>query len=214
MASVIPLAMVAGLDILVTQTDVIMIGIFRTAEEVGVYRVAVQGAMLATIGVSAMNMIMAPYISKFASSNDSIKMENIAKQSARVSFFIALSATLVFSFFGKQLISLIFGEVYTDAYLPLLFLAIAQTIHAGVGAGGIILNMNGYERSTLIILSAAALINVVLNFIMIPIWGGIGAALATAIAIVFRKIITWYMVYIRLKIDSSILGLNFSSKHH
>lgn len=214
MASVVPLAMIGGLDILVTQTDVIMIGIFRTAEEVGVYRVAAQGAMLAAIGISATNMVMAPYISKLAYSNDIIGLEHLAKQSARVSFLIAFSATLVFAVFGKKIISLVFGEVYIDAYLPLLLLAIAQSINAGVGAGGVILNMNGYEKSTLIILSAASLINIILNFIMIPTWGGIGAASATGVAIVFRKIITWYMVYIRLKIDSSILGLNFSSKRN
>lgn len=213
-SSVIPLAMIGGLDILVTQTDVIMLGSFRTAEEVGVYRVAAQGAMLAAIGISGTNMVIAPYISKFAHSNDIINLENLAKQSARASFVVAFSATLVFALFGKVIIALVFGESYVSAYVPLILLALGQSIHAGLGAGGVILNMNGYEKSTLIILSFAAVINVILNFIMIPIWGGIGAASATVIAIVFRKIVTWYMVYTRLRIDSSILGLKLSSNHH
>lgn len=211
--SVIPLAMIAGLDIVVTQTDIIMLGFLSTATEVGVYRVAVQGAMLVTIGISATNMVMAPYLSKFSANYDMVKMKSIATQSARISFFIAFFSTLFFGFFGKELITLVFGESYITAYLPLFILAISQSINAGVGAGGVILNMNGYEKSTMFILFISALINVILNFIFIPLWGIVGAALATAIAIIIRKIITWYMVYFKLNIDSSIVGVSFRNKY-
>lgn len=210
MASVIPLAMVAGLDILVTETDIVMLGIFRTAEEVGIYRVAMQGGLLAAIGVSATSMIIAPYISKFAYSKDIISLEKLAKQSARLAFLIAFSATVVFAIFGEFLLSVVFGDAYLGAYWPLLFLAAGQTVHAGMGAGGVILNMNGYEKGTLIILAAAAACNVILNFIMIPMWGVVGAAIATLISVIFRKIITWLMVYKIIGIDSSILGYRFN----
>lgn len=209
-ASVIPLAMVAGLDILVTETDIVMLGIFRTAEEVGIYRVAMQGGLAAAIGINAANMIIAPHISKFAYSQDIISLEKLAKQSARLAFLIAFSATVVFAIFGEFLLSVVFGEAYLEAYWPLLFLAAGQIVHAGMGAGGIILNMNGYEKGTLIILAAAAICNVILNFIMIPLWGVIGAAVATLISVVFRKIITWLMVYKIIGIDSSMLGFKLN----
>lgn len=209
-ASVIPLAMVAGLDILVTETDIVMLGIFRTAEEVGIYRVAMQGGLLAAIGISATNMIIAPYISKFAYSKDIISLEKLAKQSARLAFLIAFSATVVFAIFGEFLLSVVFGEAYLEAYWPLLFLAAGQIVHAGMGAGGSILNMSGYEKGTLITLVLAAICNVALNWIFIPIWGIYGAALATFLSIVFRKIVLWILVYIYLKIDSSAIGLTLS----
>lgn len=212
MASVIPLAMVAGLDILVTETDIVMLGIFRTAEEVGIYRVAMQGGLLAAIGVSATNMIIAPYISKFAYSKDIISLEKLAKQSARLAFLIAFSATVVFAIFGEFLLSVVFGDAYLGAYWPLLFLAAGQAVHAGMGAGGSILNMSGYEKGTLITLILAATCNVILNWIFIPIWGIYGAAIATFLSIVFRKIVLWILVYKYLRIDSSAIGLSLS-KH-
>src|SRR5690554_144419 len=210
LSSVVPLAMLSGLDILVTETDIVMLGIFRTAEEVGIYRVALQGALLTTIGITAANMVSAPYFSKFTFNSDKKNLENLAKQSARLAFFLALPTSLLFLIFGKELILLVFGPAYVSAYLPLLILAIGQTIHAAGGAGGLILNMNGYEKSTLLILALAACLNVILNFIMIPYWGISGAATATTIAIIFRKIIAWYMVYARLGIDSSIVGYKFN----
>lgn len=212
-ASVIPLAMIGGLDILVTQTDVIMLGFFRTAEEVGIYRVAAQGAMLAAIGLSATNMVIAPYISKFAHSNDIVSLENLAKHSARASFFVAFSATAVFALFGKEIISLVFGESYISAYIPLTLLALGQSIHAGLGAGGSILNMSGYEKGSLVTLVLASLCNVILNWLFIPLWGMLGAASATLVSIVFRKIVLWILVYKFLKIDSSALGLSLSKNH-
>lgn len=212
MGSVIPLAMVAGLDILVTETDIIMLGVFRTAEEVGIYRVAMQGGLLAAIGVSAANMVIAPYFSKFATNEDIRSLEKLACQSARFAFFIAILATLLFGVFGRQIIDFVFGEEYLDAYWPLLLLAIGQATHAGMGAGGSILNMSGHEKGTLITLMLAAICNVILNWFFIPVWGIYGAASATLLSIIFRKLVLWVLVYKYLKIDSSAIGMSLS-KH-
>jgi len=91
-------------------------------------------------------------------------------------------------------------------------LALGQVFHAGLGQGGTLLNMCGHEKGTLITLILSALLNVVLNFIFIPLWGMHGAATATLISVLFRKIVIWTMVYIIYGIDSSALALQLRSK--
>jgi len=208
--SVVPLAMISGLEIFITQTDIIMLGWFGNLEEVGIYRISLQGAQLAALGIVVTNMITMPYMSRFSHNNDLIKLAEVAKNSARVAFLIAFTTTITFFLFGEFFIIVVFGDDYLNAYYPLLLLSIGQTIHAGIGAGGTVLNMSGYEKGTLITLVFSGFLNVVLNYLFIPLWGMEGAAIATLIAIFFRKVIIWFMVISKLKVDTSILGMKFS----
>lgn len=207
--SIVPLAMISGLEIFITQTDIIMLGWFNSLEEVGIYRISLQGAQLAALGIAVTNMITMPYMSRFSHNNDFIRLEEVAKNSARVAFLIAFFATIIFIFFGKFFITVVFGDAYLNAYYPLLLLSIGQTFHAGIGAGGTVLNMSGYEKGTLVTLIFSGFLNVVLNYFFIPLWGMEGAAIATLIAILFRKIVIWFMVISKLKIDTSIFGMKF-----
>ncbi|WP_180079883.1 MULTISPECIES: flippase [unclassified Acinetobacter] len=202
--SVMPLAMISGLDILVVETATIMLGSFRSVAEVGIYKIAVQGAMLVIVGVTAMNTIIAPHISKYSAESNIESTFHIARKSARFSSIIALIGFCFFLFFGKKLIVLIFGQAYEAAYLPLLWLSAGQLVHAIIGPGGIILTMSGYEKATLYTLLLAAICNICLNALLIPHYGINGAAIATFLSIFLRKIVVWYMVYTRFKMSSAI----------
>lgn len=207
--SVIPLAMVAGLDILIHETDIIMLGLLGTKEEVGFYRIAVQGASLITIGTAMIQMVVTPYLSRFYYQNDFEQLRKIITLSARGAFLVVIPVALTFIFFGEWIIRLVFGEVYAVSYIPLLILIIAQLIHVGVGLGGPILNMCGYEKGTLYAQVFAVVTNIVLNYIFVPIWGMEGAAWATFCAVFIRKIAVWIMVFKYLSIDTSIIGIKF-----
>lgn len=207
--SMISFAALSGLAVLVTQTDIIMLGILKESTDVGIYKVATQGATLAGLGIVAANMVGMPYMSRFSSNKDFENLKKITKNIARASLILAVVITLIFGIFGESLILLVFGKDYIVAYIPLFLLAIGQVLHAGFGPGGTLLNMCGHERGTLITLIISALINVALNFLFIPLWGVYGAALATLISILFRKITIWIMVYFIFGIDSSVLGLKF-----
>lgn len=207
--SIIPFAVLSGLAVIVTQTDIVMLGILKSSTDVGIYKVATQGAALAGLGIVAVNMVTMPYMSRFSISNNIGGIARLAQKSARVSFLIALVVTSVFGLFGGKIITMVFGASYISSYWPLLLLAIGQVFHSGLGPGGTILNMCGHENGTLITLILSALLNIILNFLFIPVWGFNGAAAATLISIVFRKVIIWIVVYFTFRIDSSAFGLTF-----
>lgn len=210
--SAIPFALLAGLAVVVTQTDIIMLGLLGSATDVGVYKIAMQGAELAALGIVTANMIAMPYMSRFSSSDDKFGLVKITHKSARVSFLIAIGVLIIFIGFGDELILFALGEDYINAYSPLLLLTLGQVIHAGFGPGGTVLNMCGYEKATLITLILSAALNVMLNSLLIPPWGLNGAATATLAAVLFRKITIWIMVYRTLGFDSSAVGFSFNKK--
>jgi O-antigen/teichoic acid export membrane protein len=118
-----------------------------------------------------------------------------------------LPVALVFLFFGKTLLNLVFGPEFIPAYEPLAILTVGQLINSATGSVGFLLMMTGYEQDTARGMAIAAVSNIVLNLVLVPLWGTKGAALASAITLVIWNVLLWLAVRRRLKINS--MAFNF-----
>lgn len=205
--SIIPFSFMEGVNVINTQTDIVMLGILGSAIDVGLYRVASQGALITTVGLTAVAMAAMPFFARFYAKGDLLQLSKVAVMSARVSMILALPLSLVFIFYGDRVLSIMFGQEFAKGYLILIVLTIVQLINAMFGTSGRILNMTGYEQDTLKGMLIATLSNIVLNAIFIPIYGALGAAWATGVSILIRNIVLWFMVYNRLGIDTSLFGI-------
>lgn len=205
--SALPLALIAGMQLINQQTDVLMLGIFGTAEDVGIYRVALQGATLVSFGLTAVGMVTWPYYARLHEKRDMVAFQQVATLSARAMLALALPVALMFILFGEWLLEFTFGSAYIEAYYPLVILACANVINAGFGTVGPLLNMTGHERITARGITIAAGLNVVLNAALIPPFGMMGAAGATALTLLLWNFILWISVRRVLRIDSSAVGM-------
>lgn len=205
--SIIPFSLMEGVSVINTQTDIIMLGLLGSVVDISLYRVASQGALITTVGLTAVAMAAMPFFARFYAQGDLIKLSKAAVISARVSMILAIPLSLVFIFYGDTVLSLLFGSEYVNGYPVLIILTVVQLINAMFGTSGRILNMTGYEQDTLKGMIIATVFNIALNAILIPLYGVEGAAWATGISILIRNIILWFMVYSRLGIDTSLFGL-------
>jgi len=72
----------------------------------------------------------------------------------------------------------IFGEDYTNGNLALIILAFGSLIKVGTGMGGIIIDMTGYTKLKLMNSILRLIMFIVLDLLLIPKWGLVGAAAA------------------------------------
>lgn len=205
--SIIPLSLLEGVLIINSQTDLLMLGMLGSETEVALYRIAFQGAALATIGLTAVASMAMPYMARYHTQNRVDKLAYLSVMSARSSMLLALPVLLLFIFFGKEILLAFFGESFIDGYIILLILTSSQFINAFFGASGRVLNMAGLEKTSLKTMVLATIINIILNAALIPFYGAAGAALATGASIIIRNIILWSVVYKYFGIDSTALGL-------
>ena len=199
-----PLALTAGMQQININTDIIMLGFFVPAEEVGIYRVAVQGGLLVVFGLSVVSMFVSPYFARLHVQGDHERLQRLVTIGARAAFFAALPTFLVFAFLGDVIIRFLFGAAYVNAYIPLLILSFGQLINALFGNVALLLNMTGHERDTLRGMAIAAGSNIALNILLIPLFGLNGAAFATALTLLIWNLILWRSVQKRLNINSVI----------
>jgi len=211
-SSVMPLAFISGMGIINTQTDLIMLGFIMTPSDVGIYRVAVQGATFVSFGLSAIAMVAMPYYAQFHAKGEKARLQRLATISARAMLAVAIPTAILFFIWGEPILRLVFGEEYVSAYSALVILSIANIFHAGFGILGPLLNMAGYEKVTAKGIAFAALCNVVLNFIFIPIYGVVGAALATGASLIVWNVVLWWAVIKNIGIDPSALNMTLGKR--
>ena len=127
-------------------------------------------------------MVVAPYAARLNAQGDQQKLQKLVRRTAQSAVAFALPVVVLLAVAGDRLLITLFGSEFAGAYWPLLILALGQLANAGFGATGMLLNMTGFERDVTRVVAIAAGLNVVLNLALIPIFGVIGAAIATSVS--------------------------------
>ena len=203
----LPLALVSGLQLFNSYADILLLGMMRTDVEVGVYRVVVQMSNLVMFGLGAVNLVLQPHFARLYAQGDQARLQQLVTTSARVILALALPPVLLLMFAGGPLMGWLFGSAYVIGAIALSILAVGQLCNAAVGSVGALLNMTGHEQDTLRGVACAAVVNVVLNLVLIPLYGMAGAAVATAVSLGVWNLILWKFVWKRLGIESTVLVL-------
>lgn len=203
--STVPFGLIAAIQLINGRTDILMLGFFREDAEVGIYRVASQMALLIIFGLRAINAIQGPHIAHLYATGDIERLQKMITRSSQAILATSIPFVLVFVVLGQFLIRTLFGEAFVGAYVPLVILCAGQLVNASLGSVASLLNMTGHERDTTRSLVVSAVANVVLNVTLAPIWGAIGAAIATSATLIIWNVLMWRRVYARLGIHSSPL---------
>lgn len=210
--SVAPLSLLAGMHVLNSTSDIFLLGLLSNNENVGIYRIAIQGASLVSFGLYAVAMVVSPQFSRLYAEGKTKDLQKLVTLSARFSLLIALPICLIFILFGDWILSFIFGPAFETGATALAILCFAQLLNAMTGYVGTVLNMSGHEHYTLLGVTISALANVVLNFLLIPDYGIEGAAVATTISFALWNGILWVTARKKLGIDSSAFGFSLKNR--
>ena len=193
----LPISFIVGMQFLLRRTDIFMIGAFLGSEEVAFYGAATRFADLGIFGLTAVNAIAAPLISELYSQGKRQALQKLVTQAAWGISLVTFAISLGLFVFGEFFLG-IFGASFKVAYVPLLVLLIAQVISSLTGVVGFLMTMTGHHNQSALFVAAAAILNISLNAYMIPAFGLMGAAVATAITTALFNLAL--LIYVRTKL--------------
>jgi len=166
--------------------DTTMLGWIRGEHEVGLYSAStriygvVKSLMIAVYSVSI------PRLAALHGKKDGKGYMNLFTSIWTSVSLILIPACIGLALLAEEFIAIIGGEAYADAALSLVILAVALLFAIFGGLITSCLNVTiGREKENLISTLLSAVINCVLNFIVIPLWGLNGAAVTTLVAEAF-----------------------------
>jgi O-antigen/teichoic acid export membrane protein len=194
-----PMALSAIAYFIMQSIDIIILSIYEGFDQIAYYSVSVKLAMLTTLALMSVNIVIAPRIAEIYENQNMQKLQMLIRHSTRIIFLISICVLSVLFFFSEEILGL-FGQGYVIANNALFFLLAAQFFNAVSGPGAIYLNMTGRQKTLNKILVSALIINILLNFYLIPIQGINGAAIATLASLIIWNTITTVLIYSRDKI--------------
>jgi len=194
-----PMAVSAASFLLMQSMDVLMLTKLTTYETVAYYSAAIKLTMIVAIVLASVNSVIAPQISEhYFSKQFNLLKENI-KKGTRLIFLVTFPLIIALALLPTLALSF-FGEDYVSAKSALLILLVGQVVNALCGSVGIYLNMTGKQKSFQLILVSALILNIVLNYVLIPKFGMVGAAIATSASMILWNITAVVYVYKKDKI--------------
>ena len=188
-----PIFLVESFFYLMTHTDVLMLSLLRSPEEVGIYYAAVKTLALVSFVQFAVAAASAHKFSEYYARNDHDRLEAFARNAIHWTFWPSLLGVIGLLVLGKPLLSL-FGEGFTVAYPVMFVFAIGLLARAAIGPAERLLNVVGKQGLCAKIYAGAFAFNIGANALLIPHWGIYGAAAATSAAYILESILlVWAM---------------------
>lgn len=194
----LPMMWVGSMNIITTQTDVLMLAGFRGPTDAGTYQVAARGAELVAFISTIATIALQPTISRLYTNGELMRLRKITKYAARIMLATALLAALFYILVGGTLLRIIFGSAFEAAAPALSILSIGWVLIAAMGPARDTLLMCDGERESAIVISLAAVLNVLFNLLLIPPLGTTGAAIATGASLIVCHL--GYTFYVRRRL--------------
>jgi O-antigen/teichoic acid export membrane protein len=201
----LPILMVEGFYLFLTNTDILVLQQFRAPDDVAVYYAAAKTLTLIAFVHFAVSAAVAHRFSEYHVTEDHARLKDILADSIRWTFWASLAATVLILAMGQLLLSL-FGARFVDGYHLMFILAVGLMARAAVGPVERLLNMLGEQRVCAQVYAAAFILNLGLCVILIPRLGVDGAAISTATALVVESILLFRVTKRRLGFHVFIWG--------
>lgn len=169
--------------VIYTNLDVVMLGFLRTPEDVGYYDVAVKIKVILVNIVTALGAVVLPRASYYIEYNRKNDFKTIITKAVKVVTIISIPFMIYFSVMAKESILLLSGVDYLPAVNPMIVIMPTTVIIGFSNLIGIqILIPLGKEIVVTYSEIAGAVVNLIINLILIPAFGALGAAIGTIIA--------------------------------
>jgi O-antigen/teichoic acid export membrane protein len=172
-------------------TDSFIIGIFLDVKFVGFYNAAVPIALLLTVTSQIFIQLFFPFITKkYSKDKKNLSViKQLSKQVSKWIYIINLPVLILMLIFPGVFINLFFGSQYLIAENALRLLAIGALFNSVFVISNNLISMLGKSKIILMDIILAAIINLILNIILVQSYGITGAAFATTISLIVLNLL-------------------------
>lgn len=179
-----------------TNLDTVMLGFMKTDDDVGYYNAAVKIKGILVSIVTSLGTVLLPRASYYVEHDMKEAFRRITNKAITFVFLIATPLMVYFMLFAKEGIFFLSGDAYEGSIVPmqiimptLLFIGLSNIM------GIQILVPLGKEKVVLYSEIAGAVVDLIINWILIPSMASAGAAIGTLVA---EAVVTvWQYVALR-----------------
>jgi O-antigen/teichoic acid export membrane protein len=193
----VPVIALESFGLLMMQLDVLLLDIFVTPDQIAIYFAAARTISLINFVHFSVQTVAMPKFASMYANADQEGIHDFLWQCRKWMFGLSLIGALGLLLTGKWLLWL-FGEEFVVGYPVMVVLAGGLLVRAFAGPLQGLLVVAGGHNKAAVALGITVVINVALNLVLIPRYGLVGAAAATAVAFSVESIL-FVLIYRRMR---------------
>jgi O-antigen/teichoic acid export membrane protein len=184
----------------------LLLGAMQGQHDVGTYSVATRLVMLAVFVMAPINASFTPHLAHLIHTDQRDEAARAYGSAARWILMLSMPSFIVLVAFGEQLLGY-FGPEYRSAAAVTSILALGQLVSAAAGPCGTVLTMSGRVMLNMIDNVGVLVLNIVLNLVLIPSYGVVGAAVAWSASLVTANVVKVLQAQLVVGIHAAGAGL-------
>ncbi len=187
----LPIAATGFLGVFMLNIDVIMLGWFRTAEEIGFYSAGQRIVQLFYAMPAIIASAIFPALSRAAGKGENLKVTRIMEKGIASVYVLAFPLTIGGIVLAKPIINFLYGNEYSPGVLAFqILLTTILVIFPQALLANMVLAYNK-QKKFVILVTLASLGNIIFNYLLIPRFGIAGSAIATVIVQIMYSGLAW-----------------------
>ena len=191
-----------------TNLDTVMLGFMTTDTDVGYYNAAVKIKGILVSVVASLGTVLLPRASYYIEHGDMGEFSRITNKALNFEMLLAIPLSVFFMLFANESILLLSGEAYEGSIIPMQVIMPTLVLIGITTILGIqILVPTGREKTVLYSVIAGAVVDVIINALLIPQMKSTGAAIGTLVA-EFAVLVVQYRA-LRGEVRETVLGIHY-----
>ena len=186
------LLLISGAQMIRINTDLLLVGTLLEPAKLGIYTAAVRTATLVSFALGIGSVVAQPQLSALHARRNRAELERFLAATTRWIFVASLFAGIAVVVFGARTLEF-FGPDFTSGYISLLILTTGHVLVAVLGPLTSFLMMTGRQDSAAVVHVSSAVANVLLNLVLIPRFGIVGAAVASSLNLIIMQLALWVL---------------------
>jgi O-antigen/teichoic acid export membrane protein len=201
----VPMGAASMLNLVDAQVGLLMLGALGSSHATGVYAAALQCMAPFALVLTAVRFPLGPAIARLGAARDRARLQRGLRTATRAVAALCVLVAAVLVLFPGPILH-VFGSSFSGEDAALQILAVAQLVNALCAFNGLVLIMNGEERSAMRAAFGSVVLDLALCAVLVPPLGARGAALAALAAITARNVANSVATQRRLGLDTTVLG--------
>jgi O-antigen/teichoic acid export membrane protein len=202
----LPMLMLGVVQELMNQIDIVLLGQLADRRQAALFAASWRLASLVPFALVGLATMAGPLIAAAYDRGSLDELHRVSSLVARAGFAFALLSAAALYLLAKPLLGL-FGPDFVAGRDVLSILLLGGIVNAFTGVVAYFTTLTGRERSGLVIFAGALLLSIILNLLLIPRLGAVGAAIASSSAMIAWNLVMLFYVRKTIGIDASALAL-------
>ncbi len=169
--------------------DTIILGFYRSAEEVAIYAATTRIVKLVTMSLIVVYEVVAPVVVELNAGDRKKQLQRVLRLAATAAAIPTSLVLIVFIFKSDEVLGFLYGDYYREGAKILVILSVGQLVNVWSGLSSYTLSITGYHKVNMYLVSCVATVSIICCLLFVEEYGASAVAWIISLAWIIQNVL-------------------------